>query len=87
MSIDIVISDIKQSEEALIKAVVLLRTAHRSVMGLTQHGGFAHPGLALIELSLRAASQSNDAARYARQTFTNPNVTLSQQPTPSKEEG
>lgn len=60
--------DIYEAETALKHAQELIRRAHNSTMRHFSDGP-AHPSIALMELSVRAVGQANDAARYARQAL------------------
>lgn len=54
-------------EHSLEDALKLVRYARSAVSRTFEgDGGGAHPSLALMEISLRALNQANDAARYAR---------------------
>lgn len=64
--------NIERLEDALVPVLKLARIAHGSAMRASdeignQHGtGACHASLALMEIAMRAISQGNDAARYAR---------------------
>lgn len=58
---------IYEFEQSLKSARKLILIAHSTVMRtFAEDGGGAHPSLALMEISMRAFHQSDDAARYAR---------------------
>jgi len=58
-------SDIYRLEQVLESAIKLAEIA-RSSVGRTLSDGPSHPSLALMDLSVRALRQANDAARWSR---------------------
>lgn len=74
------IQQIVQLEEALKPALRLAKGAHLATMraseriGEQHHTGAAHSCLALMEVSVRALNQANDAARYSRHSLEYPST-------------
>lgn len=77
-SVEIAIRDIARLEEALKPVLNLARLTHSSVMraseriGVVNETGASHACLGLMEISLRALNQANDAARYSRHSMQYP---------------
>lgn len=77
-AVDMANQDIARLEEALKPVLKLASIAHSSAMraseriGEINETGAAHACLALMEISMRALNQANDAARYSRHTLTYP---------------
>lgn len=70
--------EIVRLETMLEPALEQARRAHRAAMGASEalgidsETGASHACLGLMEVSVRALSQANDAARYSRHAMTYP---------------
>lgn len=77
-AVEMAIRDIARLEEALKPVLKLAELTHSSVMraseriGVINETGAAHACLGLMEVSVRALRQANDAARYSRHSMQYP---------------
>lgn len=66
MSLETVTNELRLVEALLESALREARLVHRSIHIHYENDGPAHPAIAMMELGVRSAAQSNDAVRWAR---------------------